>query len=210
MKPILVEKNAKNDFDFNVNIIEKSGCHLQLYPDEKSIYFYSLPYKSKNIILQKVNKYYEFKTGGWTTQYNTVFSPKQKSIKIFHMNRVKKPFHVIIISQNHELSFQSLHVIHKKGFSNNQLVYITIDEKIIPKSDVQLIGYVKPIIPVKLNYNAQCILCMVNPINTSILHGDFAHSFCCSQCSPKLQCNTCPICRLPIDKIIYNYISLNE
>jgi len=50
-----------------------------------------------------------------------------------------------------------------------------------------------------------CFICFQNSINCSYIHGDFAHSFCCFECSKKILSKTCPICRLPIEKIVINY-----
>ncbi|KAG8184546.1 hypothetical protein JTE90_012635 [Oedothorax gibbosus] len=50
-----------------------------------------------------------------------------------------------------------------------------------------------------------CLLCCANPVNSSIIHGNFAHSITCFSCASKLKAreSRCPICRRHIEKVVY-------
>lgn len=50
-----------------------------------------------------------------------------------------------------------------------------------------------------------CLLCCSKPVNSSIIHGKFAHSISCFGCARRLQLKKrrCPICRRTIEKVVY-------
>ncbi|XP_031567388.1 uncharacterized protein LOC116302283 isoform X2 [Actinia tenebrosa] len=53
----------------------------------------------------------------------------------------------------------------------------------------------------------ECIICTERPKNATIIHGDTGHLCCCWQCAQvvKMRGDPCPICRMPIDKVIRQY-----
>ena len=55
--------------------------------------------------------------------------------------------------------------------------------------------------------NSKCIICMEQPKNATIIHGDTGHCCCCFQCAQvlKLRRDPCPICRAPIDHVIRQF-----
>lgn len=55
--------------------------------------------------------------------------------------------------------------------------------------------------------NSKCIICMEQPKNATIIHGDTGHCCCCLQCAQvlKLRGDPCPICRAPIDHVIRQF-----
>lgn len=52
-----------------------------------------------------------------------------------------------------------------------------------------------------------CIVCMENPRDASLIHGDSGHIICCLGCANalKAQGDLCPVCRAPIDLVVKNY-----
>ena len=52
-----------------------------------------------------------------------------------------------------------------------------------------------------------CVVCMENPRNASIIHGDSGHIVCCLDCANILKAkgNSCPVCRAAIDLVVKNY-----
>ena len=57
-----------------------------------------------------------------------------------------------------------------------------------------------------------CVICQVKQCNAMLHHGDSAHLCACYECAHK--CNTqsgkCPLCRAPIDGIIFTYTDPQE
>ena len=53
----------------------------------------------------------------------------------------------------------------------------------------------------------ECVICMDNPKNATLIHGDCGHSCCCLECAKSLHANggDCPICRRSIEKVIQNF-----
>jgi len=53
-----------------------------------------------------------------------------------------------------------------------------------------------------------CVICMEQPKNASIIHGDTGHQACCIECAKSLHAakKTCPICRAKIDAVVHNYV----
>jgi len=213
MLPLVVEETALENFKFQIEICHKNGCHVGLTNDPLFIYYYTLTYKTKVEIVEKTNQYYQLKLGGWATKILKQIYPKPKKLVIFRFLTVKKPFWVIVTNnlgtewrKNHEtrnISFGSIIKIVKKGFVDNKKILYDENDGYIFHKDVSLLGS---------NFNTSvknsnvCFICFQNSINCSYIHGDFAHSFCCFECSKKILSKTCPICRLPIEKIVINYI----
>ena len=54
-----------------------------------------------------------------------------------------------------------------------------------------------------------CVVCMEQPRNATIVHGETGHICCCVECATqtRLRSGQCPICRLTIDAVIRNYSS---
>jgi hypothetical protein len=48
-----------------------------------------------------------------------------------------------------------------------------------------------------------CIICYERERNVAFLHGDEGHFICCKECAQT--CETCPMCRKPVKKIIKIY-----
>ena len=57
--------------------------------------------------------------------------------------------------------------------------------------------------------DAVCIICMTNPKDATIIHGDSGHICCCISCAKDLYRlkHHCPICRQPIDAVIRQFAS---
>ena len=47
----------------------------------------------------------------------------------------------------------------------------------------------------ELNVGKQCAICCERPLKT--IFANCGHMLCCVECS--LKCDTCPVCRLPVD-----------
>jgi len=49
-----------------------------------------------------------------------------------------------------------------------------------------------------------CVVCMENPRNSVIIHGESGHQICCLNCARELNVKKkgCPICRAPIDNVV--------
>lgn len=217
MQSLIVEENAQKSFEFRIKIIYKNGGHVLMDNFDNSPYIYTLPLNSEIKIINKEYDNYETSYGGWLNKYLYQKKPIKKRITIFTFENNFKPFLVIISNKNNSylidnndekkiLNYKSIHLIYKKGFVDDLFILESENGK-IPYKDTTLIGYYNIDKINHLNSN-NCVLCTNNPINTSIIHGDFAHSFCCFDCSNKLFSSTCPICRLPIDKIVLNYLSI--
>ncbi|XP_032239542.2 uncharacterized protein LOC5514038 isoform X2 [Nematostella vectensis] len=56
-------------------------------------------------------------------------------------------------------------------------------------------------------YAHLCIICLENPKNATLIHGDTGHLCCCWSCAQvlKRRCDPCPICRSRIDHVIRQY-----
>ena len=52
-----------------------------------------------------------------------------------------------------------------------------------------------------------CTICLEQPKDASLVHGNSGHQVCCYQCGKKLKRNgkLCPVCRRPIQKVIRNF-----
>jgi len=217
MKPILIEQNAWDSFLFTIKIIDENGAHVQCDAHKNAPYLYTIPYNSKCTIIAKKDNYYQLQGGGWLNRFIYQIYPTKIKKKVFMMNKYFKPLLVIINNVNNStilfprkqtiehLKYKTIHSIFKKGFIDNRFAVKTI-YGYIPYEDVSIIGYfnLDDIRTLDSNYPI-CIICMLNPINTTTIHGDFSHSFCCYDCSKMLHTKTCPVCRLPIEKIILNY-----
>ena len=55
--------------------------------------------------------------------------------------------------------------------------------------------------------NSKCIICMEQPKNATVIHGDTGHCCCCYACAQvlKQRGDPCPICRAPIDHVIRQF-----
>lgn len=55
--------------------------------------------------------------------------------------------------------------------------------------------------------NSKCIICMEQPKNATVIHGDTGHCCCCWACAQvlKQRGDPCPICRAPIDHVIRQF-----
>lgn len=55
--------------------------------------------------------------------------------------------------------------------------------------------------------NSKCIICMEQPKNATVIHGDTGHCCCCWPCAQvlKYRGDPCPICRAPIDHVIRQF-----
>ena len=53
-----------------------------------------------------------------------------------------------------------------------------------------------------------CVVCLTNPKEASLIHGNSAHQVCCYSCAKKLRkhCRPCPVCRRPIEKVVKNFL----
>ncbi|KAK3736136.1 hypothetical protein QZH41_015532, partial [Actinostola sp. cb2023] len=53
----------------------------------------------------------------------------------------------------------------------------------------------------------ECIICLENPKNATLIHGDTGHLCCCWSCAQvlKKRGDTCPICRQHIDHVIKQF-----
>jgi len=54
-----------------------------------------------------------------------------------------------------------------------------------------------------------CVICLMEPVNATFVHGNSGHTCCCYNCATTLgrRRPTCPICRAPIERVIYNFYS---
>jgi hypothetical protein len=126
---------------------------------------------------------------------------------------MKKPIGIMIINphgveyQDHgkikRLKYGDMIQVKKKGFMNDIQVFF-YNEGYIEYKDTTLIGYIEKIVEKSELQN--CHLCLGKDINSTFIHGNSGHSFCCYECAIKFTGQYCPICRLPIDQIILNYI----
>jgi len=210
MKPILVEESVLHDYEYNIKIVEKNGCHLFNVFYNNETYFMTLPYGSTAKVNSKVGKSYYLEYGGWTTQY--LKTSKNKRLKLFNFFSIKKPFLVMItnplgsIIENDGkkfLEFGTIHVVQKKGFNADTRAFF-LDDGWLKYDDCAIIGRVI----VEAMYSIpddRCKICLSNKINVSFIHGDFSHSFCCFECSTKLLSKTCPLCRQFVEKIVFIY-----
>ena len=55
----------------------------------------------------------------------------------------------------------------------------------------------------------QCVICMEQPKNATLVHGDTGHACCCISCGDTLKERNipCPICRAPIGHVIKHFLS---
>lgn len=56
---------------------------------------------------------------------------------------------------------------------------------------------------------ATCMICLERVVNATFVHGNTGHTCCCYTCASTLgrRRPTCPICRAPIERVIYNFYS---
>jgi hypothetical protein len=211
MTPILIEEKTLQDYQYNIEIIVKNGCHLFQTIYDQEFYYYTIPYKTRTKILSKSNKKYYLECGGWTTQYIQQKLPEKKNIKLFRFFKIQNPFFVIITNHygtnieksNIHLDFGTIIPIFKKGFFNNQKILYTNSGYIYNKDCIIIGNEIKQTINFLQNDN--CHICNENKINCSFIHKDFSHSFCCLECSMKLNSSSCPICREKVEKIVLIY-----
>jgi hypothetical protein len=225
-RPHLLEEDVKNAFEFGIEVCEKTGCHVTLYPDARSVYAYTLPYKTRAVIVGKCGDYYQLQTGGYTTKFFQQYMPVRQNKRLFRFFPIKDPFYVIITHPegtfcNSDLSSSSSSTqqqqkwipsgkmvrVHRKGFVQDKMVFFSNDGW-IAHEDVQPLGkgFVAPCTTAS-SLSPLCLICTQKPVNCSFIHGDIAHSFCCHDCSQKIAATstTCPICRLRVDKIVLNF-----
>lgn len=216
-RPHLLEEDVKIGFEFGIEICEKSGCHVTLYPDTRAIYAYTLPYKTRSVIIGKKGDYYQLYTGGWTTKFVQQYLPVRQKKRLFRFLPMKQSFFVIIThpegasctneSGSKWMPMGTLMKVQRKGFVQDKMVFFS-ESGWVAQDKVQPIGkdIVEPssLPPPTVH---MCLICTQKTVNCSFVHGDFAHSFCCYECSKKIATtsSTCPICRLPVEKIIMNY-----
>lgn len=53
-----------------------------------------------------------------------------------------------------------------------------------------------------------CVICLAAPATAGFLHGESVHKCCCRECAQdlkKARVPTCPMCREPIDHVIFNF-----
>ena len=57
--------------------------------------------------------------------------------------------------------------------------------------------------------NDTCIICLEQPKNATLIHGDTGHCCCCWPCGQVLmrRRDPCPICRAPIERVIRQFNS---
>ena len=235
-EPIMMEEKAKKDFEWSVEIVHKNGCHVSMEPKSVfPNYFYTLPYKAKIQVIAKKNGFFQLSTGGWASQFITNFVTKKRE-KIFRffpftqpiLVRVTNALGATVIQKDGQVEtlevgkilkatgkcFEKIPFLENKGGVEGDVeeypVLMTEKGNVLWK-DVALLGR-----PVSAEASLErkegisgvpvCQICMNHPINTNFIHGDFSHSFCCHSCSEKLLSQTCPVCRLPIEKVVLNYI----
>uniref|UniRef100_A0A6C0K3F9 RING-type domain-containing protein n=1 Tax=viral metagenome TaxID=1070528 RepID=A0A6C0K3F9_9ZZZZ len=220
-RPDLLEEDVKTAFEFEIEICDKTGCHASLYPDARSGYAYTLPYKSKAIIIGKCGDYYQLQTGGWTTKFFQQYYPVRQNKRLFRFIPMKEPIQVMVthsegtmcaLEKKQEtkwLPSGSLICVHRKGFVQDKMVFFS-KEGWISREDVQPVGKEiaePPSSVVTKTIHNLCVICAHKAVNCSFIHGDFAHSFCCYDCSQKIAATstTCPICRLRVEKIVLNF-----
>jgi hypothetical protein len=223
-RPHLLEEEVKNAFEFGIEICDKTGCHVSLYPDPRSVYAYTLSYKTRAVIVGKCGDYYQLQTGGYTTKFFQQNMPVRQKKRLFRFFPIKEPFNVIITHPegtfcNSDLSSSSqqqqkwiptgkIVQVHRKGFVQDKMVFFCSDGW-IAQEDVQPLG--KGIVTASsLSSSVSsplCLICTQKPVNCSFIHGDIAHSFCCYDCSQKIAASstTCPICRLRVERIVLNF-----
>lgn len=211
-RTIITEEDALRDYEYWIEIKDKNGCHVQTYPSSNSIYMYTLPRNTRLKIMEKQGFFYRVPTNGWISKSYKLFK-NNKTCILFNFIAMKKPIGIMIINpdgveytnkdKNIKLQYGDIIQVEKKGFVNDEKVFF-YDNGYIKYEDTVLLGYIDNI-PSNPN-NLNCMICMNKEINSSILHGDIGHSFSCYDCAMKLSRTSCPICRLPIEKIIYNYV----
>lgn len=61
----------------------------------------------------------------------------------------------------------------------------------------------------ELQPNKNCVVCLVKPVSTSLVHRGTAHLICCYKCARKLmkRGKPCPICRRPIRQVVLTFTS---
>lgn len=61
--------------------------------------------------------------------------------------------------------------------------------------------------PEDTDHDTKCIICMEQPKNATVIHGDTGHCCCCWACAQVLKHrgDPCPICRAPIDHVIRQF-----
>ena len=54
-----------------------------------------------------------------------------------------------------------------------------------------------------------CLICMENPTDATLVHGDTAHVCCCLGCAQSLRAleQNCPMCRKPIEAVLRLYFA---
>jgi len=214
MMPLCVEESAFNDYLFKVKIIDKNGCHTTFNPHPIFMYYYTLTCNTVTEILEKKDLYYKLSDGGWTTKTFDQVYPTQKKKVLFKFLIIKKPIVVIVSNllgtvwkKDNETKFLTKGTfceIVKKGFDGDTKVLYCADGGYIPYSDTSLIGYYA-LENNQTTLSNKCIICTKSSIDCSYIHGDFSHSFCCYECSKKILSAHCPICRLPVEKVVLNY-----
>jgi hypothetical protein len=219
-RPHLLEEDVKVAFEFEIEICDKTGCHVSLYPDARSGYAYTLPYKSRAVIIGKCGDYYQLQTGGWTTKFFQQYYPVRQNKRIFRFIPMKGSFQVMVVhpegtmchlenkQETKWISSGSLINVQRKGFVQDKMVFFSKEGWIVHE-DVQPVGKEIPEPPLPTTtIDNLCVICAQKTVNCSFIHGDFAHSFCCYDCSQKIAATstTCPICRLRVEKIVLNYI----
>jgi hypothetical protein len=214
--PILVEENILQDYEYTVEICDPNGAHLYCVVGGRSTYYQTLTHRTKSTVLSKVGPQYWLQPGsGWTEQFYQQILPNKKKKKIFRFFPIKNPFLIVVNDRGgaeildsslkkENLPFGTLLSVHKKGFEGDKMIVYT-NRGIIDYKKISLVGAVPTSALESFHTKGVCVICQLETINTVFLHGDFGHSFSCFGCSQKLLSTSCPICRLPIDKIVLLY-----
>jgi hypothetical protein len=209
LKPVLVEESVLKDYEYNIKIVEKNGCHLFNVYYDHDIYYMTLPFGTKTRVFSKSGKNYYLEYGGWSTQYIKTMAKKTK--KLFQFYPIKKSFLIMITNplgsfignDKKFVKYKSLHLVQRKGFHSDNKVFF-LDDGWLNYDDCSIIGRT-PSANIHYMQDNLCKICLSNDINTSFIHGDFSHTFCCIECSTKLLSKTCPICRQDVEKIVLIY-----
>ncbi len=49
-----------------------------------------------------------------------------------------------------------------------------------------------------------CVVCLSEPRSAGLLHGASMHVVACGACAARLAGGACPICRLPVERVVPN------
>jgi E3 ubiquitin-protein ligase Mdm2 len=122
------------------------------------------------------------------------------------------------------LPYDTFFIVDKKDFCtlypslHAQRLRLHGDRGWITNTGVELVGFpTKKVFkkhkdPTLLRFvhgdeHTRCCICQEKDIDATFVHGNHGHSVACMACAKKCTTTqkTCPICRDPVEKIIYNY-----